>query len=66
MTVNVCGLDRIIRLTLGVLLVAWIGFADGPVWAWIGVLGLVTGVLSFCPLYTMAGMSTCQNKTDET
>ncbi|MBU6249420.1 MAG: DUF2892 domain-containing protein, partial [Xanthomonadaceae bacterium] len=32
----------------------------GPVWAWIGVVPLATGLVNFCPLYKLIGVSTCK------
>lgn len=61
---NVCGLDKVIRLLLGIILISWILLDDGPIWAWVGVVALGTGAVSFCPLYTLAGLSTCQKKVD--
>ena len=44
---------------LGVLLIGW-ALADGPVWAWVGVVPLVTGLFNFCPLYGLLGVNTCK------
>jgi hypothetical protein len=62
MKLNVGGIDRILRIVVGLALVAWALFADGPVWAWIGIVPLATGAIGFCPLYPMIGMSTCPTK----
>lgn len=62
---NACGLDKVIRLLLGVTLIGWILLDNGPIWAWVGVVALTTGAISFCPLYTLAGLSTCQKKADQ-
>jgi hypothetical protein len=62
MKLNVGGIDRILRIVVGLALVAWALFADGPVWAWIGIVPLATGAIGFCPLYPMIGMSTCPSK----
>jgi Protein of unknown function (DUF2892) len=34
----------------------------GPVWAWIGVVPLATGLMGWCPAYPLLGMSTCKTK----
>lgn len=34
----------------------------GPVWAWIGVLPLASGVFKFCPTYKLLGINTCGPK----
>ena len=55
---NVGGIDKIIRILAGVALIAW-ALMGGPVWAWIGVVPLATGLLGWCPAYTLLGMNTC-------
>jgi hypothetical protein len=61
MSANVGGIDRILRIVVGLALVAW-ALMDGPVWAWIGVVPLGTGLFGFCPLYPLLGMNTCPMK----
>ena len=61
---NVGGLDRIVRIVLGILLIAYaipIGFPHtGWNWVgWIGVVPLLTAFAGSCPLYSMIGISTC-------
>lgn len=64
MTANVGMIDRIVRVILGIVLIACaipVGFAaTGWNWVgWIGVIPLVTGLLGNCPLYSVLGVSTC-------
>lgn len=63
MKANVGGIDKILRIVLGLALIAW-ALTGGPVWAWIGVIPLATALISFCPLYAIIGMNTCKAKTD--
>lgn len=58
MKINVGGIDRTLRIVLGAALILW-AVLGGPVWAWIGIVPLATGLIRFCPLYTILGMSTC-------
>jgi hypothetical protein len=58
MKTNVGGIDKIIRILVGIALIAWALFG-GPVWAWIGVLPLATGLMGWCPAYTLIGLNTC-------
>jgi hypothetical protein len=62
MKANVGGVDRVIRIVAGLALIAWVLFANGPVWAWIGVVPLATGLINYCPAYGLLGMSTCKTK----
>jgi hypothetical protein len=58
---NVGGIDKILRIAVGLGLVAW-ALMGGPVWAWLGVVFLATGLLNWCPAYTLLGMNTCPTK----
>ena len=58
---NVGGIDRLIRILAGVALILW-AVLGGPIWAWIGVLPLATGALSWCPAYSLVGIKTCLRK----
>ncbi|AVR89343.1 YgaP family membrane protein [Thauera aromatica] len=58
MKTNVGGIDKIVRIVIGIALIAWALFG-GPVWAWIGVIPLATGLMGWCPAYGLFGMSTC-------
>ncbi len=61
MKLNVGGIDRVMRIGVGFALVPW-ALMGGPLWAWIGVIPLVTGVVGFCPLYPLVGIRTCPAK----
>jgi len=57
MKLNVGGVDKILRVILGVVLIAATVMGALPVWGYIGVVPLVTGLVNFCPLYTVLGFS---------
>jgi hypothetical protein len=64
MPVNMGALDRILRVIVGLALIAYaipLGFPQtGWNWVgWIGVVPLLTAAVGFCPLYTVLGISTC-------
>lgn len=61
MKTNVGGIDRILRIVVGLALVGW-ALTGGPLWAWIGVVPLATGAIGFCPVYPLLGMNTCPTK----
>jgi hypothetical protein len=56
---NVGTIDRIIRIVLGIALIA--GALTGYIgwWGWIGVVPLATGLMSSCLLYSLLGINTC-------
>ena len=59
MSANVGGIDRILRILVGIALIAW-AVMGGPLWAWVGVVPLATGLVKFCPFYPLLGLNTCQ------
>ncbi len=61
MKTNVGSIDKILRIVAGIALIAW-ALTGGPVWAWIGVVPLATGLLGSCPAYSLLGISTCPMK----
>jgi hypothetical protein len=56
---NVGAVDKWLRIAVGLLLIVW-AVTGGPVWAWIGVVPLATGLFNFCPLYALIGVNTCK------
>jgi len=63
MKANVGGIDRILRIVLGLVLIALTLTGTIGVWGWIGVVPLLTAGLGTCPLYTVLGFSTCPVKS---
>lgn len=59
MKANVGGIDRILRIVVGLALIVWALVLEGPIWAWIGVVPLATGLFKFCPFYPLLGMNSC-------
>ena len=59
MNLNVGGLDRILRIVVGLVLIALTLGGQIGLWGWIGVVPLLTGAFSFCPLYRLIGINTC-------
>ncbi|MAB24457.1 MULTISPECIES: DUF2892 domain-containing protein [Pseudomonas] len=59
MKTNVGTIDRVIRILLGLLLIGLSLTGTIGLWGWIGVVPLATGVMRFCPLYPLLGISTC-------
>lgn len=60
---NVGGIDKILRIVAGVVLLALTYTGTIGVWGWIGVVPLATGLLGNCPLYSILGMNTCPMKS---
>lgn len=64
MKTNVGGIDRIVRIVAGLILIALTLTGTIGAWGWIGVVPLATGLTKSCPLYTMLGFSSCPVKTE--
>lgn len=63
MRANIGTVDRLVRIALGVLLIAYaipLGFPQtGWNWVgWIGVVPLLTAVFRICPAYSLFGINT--------
>lgn len=56
--VNEGTVDRTLRVLLGVALVA-LAVTKGWMWAYIGVVPILTGAIGVCPLYSLLGINTC-------
>lgn len=64
MVKNVGSIDKILRIVVGLVLLAYaLGFiAPGTgynVWGFIGIVPIVTALLGWCPAYTLIGVKTC-------
>lgn len=62
MTKNVGNIERIVRIAAGLVLMALAATSTLGVWAWLGVVPLATGILGWCPPYSLWGINTCKNK----
>jgi len=59
---NMGRLDRVLRFLIGVGLLGLFGALESP-WKYLTLFGLVliaTALSGFCPLYRLAGLSTCR------
>lgn len=62
MKCNSGGIDRALRVVVGLALIALAVTDKVGMWGWIGVVPLVTGAVGFCPAYAIFGLSTCSTK----
>jgi hypothetical protein len=56
-------IDRFLRVTLGVVLLALVFVGPKTPWGWLGIVPLATGLLGSCPVYSIFGISTCSMKS---
>lgn len=60
MKANVGGIDRILRMVVGAVLVALAALGTVGTWGWIvGAIVFATGLFRFCGAYTLLGLNTC-------
>lgn len=58
MTGNVGGIDRVLRILVGLGLLSLVFVGPQTPWGWIGVVPLLTGLIGWCPAYLPFGWST--------
>ena len=62
MTQNVGGIDRILRIIVGLGLISLVFIGPQTPWGWLGLIPLGTALLGWCPPYALLGISTCPRK----
>ncbi len=62
MKVNEGSIDRIVRIVAGLVLISLVFIGPQSPWGWIGVVPLATGLIGWCPAYTLFGIDTCKMK----
>jgi hypothetical protein len=60
MKTNEAGIDRGLRVVIGLVLLSLVFIGPQTAWGWIGLVPLLTGVIGFCPLYRLIGVDTCR------
>jgi len=60
MSRNVGGIDRILRILVGVAAIAFalLSSHELAVWGWVGIFPLATGLIGWCPAYVPFGLTT--------
>lgn len=56
---NVGGIDKVVRVVVGLALIAMVFVGPQTPWGWIGIVPLATAAMGWCPLYTLLGIKTC-------
>lgn len=62
MKVNEGSIDRVVRIVAGLVLISLVFIGPQSPWGWIGILPLATGLICWCPAYTLFGIDTCKMK----
>ena len=60
MTQNIGGIERIVRVLAGLILVGLTLSSQIGVWGWLGLVPIATGLIGWCPPYSLLGINTCK------
>jgi len=63
MKTNEGTIDRALRIIAGLVLIALAATGTVGVWGWIGIVPIATGLIGWCPAYTLLGINTCPMKS---
>lgn len=62
MSRNEGSIDRVLRVLVGIVLLALVFVGPKTPWGWVGVVPLLTGLVGMCPLYSLLGINTCPRR----
>jgi hypothetical protein len=63
MKTNVGGIDRTVRIVLGLVLFGLMATGNIGAWGWLGIVPIATGSIGWCPPYAIFGWNTCATKS---
>lgn len=59
---NEGNLDRIMRIIAGLVLLSLTVIGPQSMWGLVGVVPLLTGLVGYCPVYSLLGFNSCPLK----
>lgn len=62
MPTNEGTIDRALRIIVGLGILSLVFVGPQTPWGWIGVVPLITGLIGYCPAYSLIGLNTCPMK----
>lgn len=60
MKTNIGMTDRVVRMFLGISVAMFFVFQNS-IWAIVGLIPFITGIVGICPLYSILGINTDKN-----
>jgi len=57
---NEGNLDRLLRIVVGAAILSLVFVGPKTAWGWLGLIPLVTGLIGYCPAYSLMGIRTCR------
>ena len=58
-SVNIHPVERVVRVLVGLVGVALIFVGPKSLWGLVGLIPLLTGLIGWCPPYSLLGINTC-------
>ena len=55
-------IDRVLRVLVGLALIAIVFVGPQTPWGWIGLIPLVTALIGWCPLYRLLNIKTLKQQ----
>ncbi|MCX7890941.1 MAG: DUF2892 domain-containing protein [Burkholderiales bacterium] len=61
MKANVGGIDKVVRIVAGLVILSLFFVLEGSArwWGLVGLVPLATGIFGYCPAYGIFGINTC-------
>lgn len=60
MKANEGKVDRILRVIVGLGVLSLVFVGPQSLWGLVGFVPLLTGIVGYCPLYSVLGVNTCK------
>ena len=57
---NVGGIDRVLRIVVGLAILSLVFVGPQTMWGLVGAVPLLTGLVGYCPAYSIFGIKTCK------
>lgn len=58
MSNNTASWDRVVRVVVGLIMIALVFWGPQTAWGWLGLILVATGFVGYCPIYGVLGLST--------
>lgn len=57
-------IERVLRVLVGLAVLSLAFIGPKTMWAYLGIVPILTGLIGSCPIYTLFGISTCPAKSN--
>lgn len=58
---NIGSIDKVLRVLVGLVLIALVFVGPQTVWGWIGVPFILIALFGWCPIYKVIGVNSCKS-----